>query len=86
MESPEAVVSAFRPRKHKNLIRTVLVLVEVVVVVLVEVVVDVIVGPEVIRQEHAEEMTLAAVTVADAPKAPLYLYTVAVVARLLNGS
>jgi hypothetical protein len=63
----------------------VLVLVEVVVAVLVEVTVDVTVGPEVIRQEHAEEMTLAAVTVADAPKAPLYLYTVAVVARLLNG-
>lgn len=62
-----------------------LVLVEVVVVVLVEVVVDVTVGPEVIRQEHAEDMTLDAVTVAFAPKPPLYLYTVRVVARLLNG-
>lgn len=62
-----------------------LVLVEVVVVVMVEVLVDVTVGPEVIRQEHADEMTLVAVAVAFAPKPPLYLYTVGVVARLLNG-
>lgn len=50
-----------------------LVLVEVRVIVPVEIVVDVIVGPEVIRQEHAEEMTEAAVIVADAPRPPLYL-------------
>jgi hypothetical protein len=63
----------------------VLVLVEVIVIVPVEVFVDVIVGPVVIRQEHAEEITEDAVMVADAPMPPLYLYTVAVVPRLLNG-
>jgi hypothetical protein len=85
MGSPTFFVSASCLWKYKNPILTVLVLVEVVVVVLVEVLVDVTVGPEVIRQEHAEEITLDTVTVAFAPKPPLYLYTVGVVARLLNG-
>ena len=67
------ILSASQSRKPKNLILTVLVLVEVEVVVLVEVLVAVTVGPEVIRQEHAEEMTEDAVTVAEAAKAPLYL-------------